>query len=86
MEALNDRDWARACELRHEPEPDCEAETRHDFDGAEVKLKPPNTYQEGNRVNDNETTFAIEASGGRVKTAFFEIVADSIDLQIAIVR
>ena len=49
-----------------------------------MALRPPRSYSEGGRLNDNETTFALDVEGARTSVGFFEIVDDRVDLQIVV--
>jgi hypothetical protein len=84
--ALNDRDWERACELRHDRADDCEDDTRRSFDGGKVKLRPARSYLSGSETNDNKTTFAFDAAGASANVGFFRIVDDRVELEIVIIE
>ena len=55
-----------------------------------MKLRPPRSYDQGGRLNDNETTFAFDVAGPRPRTGFFEVVRRDgehrVDVQIVILR
>ncbi|HEV2812883.1 MAG TPA: hypothetical protein VGW10_06480 [Solirubrobacteraceae bacterium] len=90
VDAVNDRDWERVCELTADPRPDCESDRRSTYDDGAMKLLPEGSYNNGGQLNDNETTFAFEVGGTQRRTGFFEVVERDgehrVDVKIVILR
>ena len=90
VDATNDRDWERVCSLTADPKPDCVQDGGRGVGDGTLKLLPAGSYNEGGRLNDNESTFAFEVDGSRPRTGFLEVVERDgehrVDVQIVVLR
>jgi hypothetical protein len=60
--AVDAERWAEACATMASP-PHCAADLRRDYGGRRVRLLPAGASQQGDKITDNRTRFAVAADG-----------------------
>ncbi len=78
-EAVNARDWQRACELSTQSPKDCEDGLRSDFAGARLEFDGPATN--GGEMQPGERYFAF---GGNLGTVFVTAVPENDGFRVRV--